>query len=139
MVTAGQSEAIRRSWARAWGRRETLGRRFYARLFERAPETRALFRGDPDLQAEKLTRTLGFVVDRLEDLEALALEARALALRHVGYGARAEHYGAMGEALIGALRDTLGPAAFDDATRDAWAAAYALLCALMLDAAAEAE
>lgn len=132
-------ERVRRSWAAVWPRRDRLARLFYGRLFDRAPDARALFRQDAEAQADKLTRSLDFVVAHLGDPERLAAELRPLALRHVHYGAQPAHYGVLGEALLWALRETLGSEDFDEATRDAWAEAYAALCALMLAAAAEAE
>ncbi len=139
MEDSKEIEKVRLSWAAAWPRRERLGRLFYARLFDRAPETRALFRQDAEAQADKLTRTLDFVVEHLDEPERMAPEMRALARRHVHYGAEPAHYGVLGEALLWALRETLGSDGFDDPTRDAWAQAYADLCALMLAAAAEDE
>ena len=44
---------------------------FYDRLFETAPETRALFRGDIDTQGQKLMSALATVVNSLGDFEAI--------------------------------------------------------------------
>ena len=56
---------------------------FYGRLFETAPETRALFRGDVDAQGRKLMSALAIVVNSLGDFEAIVPVARDLAKRHV--------------------------------------------------------
>ena len=57
---------------------------FYARLFEMAPETRAMFRGDMDTQGRKLMAAIATVVNSLGDLDAIVPVARDLAKRHVG-------------------------------------------------------
>lgn len=137
MTRDERNDRIRRSWAEVRAKGGAVGPRFYARLFALAPEARPLFRGDPAFQAEKLTATLSFVVEHLDDEARLRREAAALGRRHRAYEVEAMHYASAGEALLGALRETLGAARFDEATRDAWAAAYAELCAIMLAAAAE--
>lgn len=129
-------ERIRASWARASASPEILTGLFYGRLFRAAPETRGLFKADMAAQGRKLAQTLGFVVDHLEEPARLMPEVEALAVRHVGYGAVSADYAAVGDALIWALEQTLGPS-FDAETRAAWLDAYATLSAAMV-AAAEA-
>ena len=65
---------------------------FYGRLFETAPETRALFRGDIDTQGQKLMSALATVVNSFGDFEAIVPVARDLAKRHAAYGVAREHY-----------------------------------------------
>ena len=62
---------------------------------------------------------------------------RELARRHVGYGVTAAHYAPVGAALLWTLEQGLGEA-FTDEVHDAWAAAYGLLSAAMIEAAGEA-
>ena len=57
---------------------------FYGRLFEMAPETRALFCSDVGGQGRKLMAALATVVNSLGDFEAIVPIARDLAKRHVG-------------------------------------------------------
>jgi nitric oxide dioxygenase len=103
----------------------------YGRLFEIAPEVRPLFKGDMTEQGRKLMATLAVVVGGLKDLDAIALAAQALAVKHVAYGVRAEHYTPVGEALIWTLEQGLGEA-FDAPTREAWVAAYGTLSGVMI-------
>ncbi len=72
---------------------------FYDRLFEIAPAVKPLFHGDMAEQRRKLIATLAVVVNGLGDLPSVLPAASALAKRHVGYGARPEHYPVVGEAL----------------------------------------
>lgn len=107
---------------------------FYGRLFRIAPATRALFPETMGEQHRKLIVTLGFIVEHLEDHAALLPAAEALAHRHVEYGVTADQYAPVGEALIWALRQLLGPR-FAETDAHAWATAYGVLSGAMIDSA----
>ena len=111
---------------------------FYSRLFEIAPETRALFGGDMREQGRKLMTMIGTVVRGLDNLPPLLGAIDDLGRRHVGYGVRDEHYATVGEALLWALEQGLGDR-FTAPTREAWARAYAVLSGRMMAAAAEVD
>jgi hemoglobin-like flavoprotein len=104
---------------------------FYNRLFEIAPAVKPLFHGDMAEQRRKLVAALAAVVSGLSDLPSVLPAASALAKRHVGYGARPEHYSAVGEALLWTLARGLG-AHWNHQVADAWAAAYATLSGYMI-------
>ena len=104
---------------------------FYGRLFETAPETRALFRGDIDTQGQKLMSALATVVNSLGDFEAIVPVARHLAKRHVAYGVAREHYSLVGSALLWTLEQGLADE-FTPALRAAWEAAYSALSEVMI-------
>jgi nitric oxide dioxygenase len=82
---------------------------FYNRLFETAPQLKALFRGDMTEQHKKLMATLAIVVNGLDKLETVLPTASLLARRHVGYGVTPEHYTLVGSALLWTLEGGLGP------------------------------
>ena len=112
---------------------------FYTRLFEIAPEVRPLFKGDPGSpemaeQGAKLIAMLSVIVNGLDNLDALAPSAAALAKRHVGYGARPEHYEKVGLALLITLKEGLGDV-FTPEVEAAWEKAYAILSSAMIAAA----
>jgi hemoglobin-like flavoprotein len=107
---------------------------FYDRLFRMLPEVRPLFKGDIAEQGRKLMATLGAVVRSLDDLDAVLPTARALAVRHVDYGVRPDHYAPVGAALLWTLEQGLG-AEFTPETAEAWRAAYAALSNEMIQAA----
>jgi hemoglobin-like flavoprotein len=104
---------------------------FYARLFEIAPAVKPLFHGDMAEQRRKLVAALAAVVSGLSDLPSVLPAASALAKRHVGYGARPEHYSVVGEALLWTLARGLG-AQWNHQVADAWTAAYATLSGYMI-------
>jgi nitric oxide dioxygenase len=107
---------------------------FYGRLFETAPETRALFRGDIDTQGQKLMSALATVVNSLGDFEAIVPVARDLAKRHVAYGVVREHYSLVRSALLWTLEQELADE-FSPALRAAWEAAYSALSEAMIASA----
>ncbi len=107
---------------------------FYDRLFEIAPQLKALFPADMTEQRRKLMSTLVIVVSGLSDLPSILPAASALATRHVAYGAKAEHYPVVGQALLWTLEKGLGK----DWTADvaaAWLAAYTTLSSFMINQA----
>lgn len=132
--TGSDHALIRKNWAKATSAGELLGQIFYARLFELAPGSRAMFAEDIDDQARKLLQTLNWIIDHLDDPDTLVPAAENLAVRHVKYGVKAEHYPAVGEALIATLRQGLG---LDFSARDeaAWLRIYNQLSGIMTTAA----
>jgi hemoglobin-like flavoprotein len=107
---------------------------FYDRLFTIAPAVKPLFPTDLTEQRKKLMSTLAYVVNGLGDLPAVLPAASALAKRHVGYGAKAAHYPAVGEALLWTLEQGLG-AGWTREVADAWTGAYATLSGYMISEA----
>ncbi|RDJ22946.1 hemin receptor [Bosea caraganae] len=106
---------------------------FYGRLFEIAPETRALFKSDISEQGRKLMATLAVVVRGLDDLPALMPAVTRLAERHAGYGVEATHYVPVGAALLWTLEQGLGEG-FTPEVKDAWTTAYGTLSGAMIAA-----
>lgn len=125
--------AIRKGWAVAAVSPDATARAFYAHLFQLDPETERLFHSDMGVQGRKLTETLAFIIDHLDDLDELMPAARDLAVRHVSYGVIAEHYTTVGQALIAALQDIVGDGfSVEDAA--AWADVYGELSGAMIAA-----
>jgi hemoglobin-like flavoprotein len=107
---------------------------FYDRLFEVAPQVKAMFPADLTEQRKKLMTTLAVVVNGLGNLEAVLPAASALAKRHVSYGAKPEHYPVVGGALLWTLEKGLGAAWTTDVAA-AWTAAYGTLSGYMISEA----
>ena len=137
MIPARQIALVQDSFAQVLPITAQAASFFYERLFDLAPDTRLLFRGDMSSQGRKLFQTLALVVDGLDRIEDVLPVAGALAVRHVGYGVHEEHYGAVGTALIDTLRHGLGHE-FDDEVESAWTLAYGLLSGHMMLAARNA-
>lgn len=107
---------------------------FYGRLFEVAPAVRSMFPADLSEQKKKLMGMLAVVVNGLDGLDTVLPAARALARRHVDYGARAEHYPVVGGALLWTLEKGLGDAWTPDVA-EAWTEAYGALSGFMISEA----
>lgn len=135
-MTPHQIELVQSSFAKVVPIADQAAAIFYARLFELAPEVRALFKGDMVEQGRKLMTMLGGVTRLLTRLDELVPIAQRLAERHVAYGAQAAHYTVVGEALIDTLDKGLG-AEFTPEVRQAWETAYATLSSVMITAAAD--
>jgi hemoglobin-like flavoprotein len=130
-MTPDQIDLVQSSFAKVVPIADAAAELFYGRLFEIAPEVKPLFRGDMREQGRKLMTTLGIVVSGLKNLDAIMPAAKALAVRHVGYGVAAAHYRPVGEALIWTLEKGLGEQ-FSSDVRNAWLAAYGALSGVMI-------
>lgn len=109
---------------------------FYGRLFEIAPETRALFKIDLREQAKKLVETLHITIQALDKFEELAPVLAELGRKHAGYGVQPYQYEKLRSALLWALGQALG-LEFDHETRAAWDQLLSSISAVMLDAATQ--
>ena len=133
-MTPDQVKLVQQSFAKVAPISETAAVLFYDRLFEIAPQVKAMFPSDLTLQRKKLMATLAVVVNGLGNLESVLPAASALAKRHVGYGAKAEHYPVVGAARLWTLEKGLGDA-WTPETAAAWTAAYGALSGFMISEA----
>ena len=133
-MTPQQIAQVQTSFAKVAPIADTAAELFYGRLFETAPETRALFRGDMAAQGKKLMGAIAMVVNGLGNIEAIAPPVRELAMRHVAYGVRKEHYATVGGVLLWTLEKGLADA-FTPEVKQAWATAYGALSEMMIAAA----
>jgi hemoglobin-like flavoprotein len=133
-LTAAQVQLLRDSWEQVRDMGDEAGEWFYCHLFVLAPHLRPLFKGDMRRQAAMLLAMLEGVVSALDQLDSVLPAARKLAIRHVAWGVKAEHYDGVGAALMLTLEQGLGER-FCPLTRQAWAAAYNTLSGVMKEAA----
>src|ERR1700730_18485969 len=118
-MTPKQVALVQDSFARVALRSEAAAVLFYDRLFDIAPQMKAMFPGDMIEQRGKLMALLAGVVKGLGNLEQVLPAAGALANRHVSYGAKAEHYPVVGAALLWTLEKGLGDG-WTPEVADAW-------------------
>jgi hemoglobin-like flavoprotein len=133
-MTPDQVKLVQESFAKVAPISETAAVLFYDRLFEIAPQVKAMFPAEMTEQRKKLMAMLAAVVNGLANLESILPAASALAKRHVSYGARAEHYPVVGAALLWTLQKGLGDA-WTPTVADAWTAAYGTLSGYMISEA----
>jgi nitric oxide dioxygenase len=129
-----QIELVRASFAQVAPISRDAAAMFYGRLFEIAPNLRALFRGEMDEQGAKLMAMLATAVANLDRLDTIVPAVRALGVRHARYGVTAADYAPVAESLLWTLAQALADA-FTPETREAWVAAYTVLAGQMLEAA----
>ena len=107
---------------------------FYDRLFDIAPQMKAMFPDAMFEQRRKLMAVLAGVVKGLGNLEQVLPAASALAKRHVSYGVKAEHYPVVGDALLWTLEKGLGDG-WTPQVADAWGTVYGALSDYMISEA----
>jgi len=134
-MTPDQVKLVQESFSKVAPISEQAAVLFYDRLFEVAPAVKSMFPADLTEQRKKLMATLAVVVNGLTNLEAVLPAASALAKRHVGYGAKPEHYPVVGGALLWTLEKALGEAAWTPELAAAWTAAYGTLSGYMISEA----
>jgi hemoglobin-like flavoprotein len=135
MLTANDIALVRASFAKVLPIKDAAADIFYDRLFEIAPQLRAMFPTDLKNQKAKLMAMLAAAIGGLHDLKTLVPHAKALGARHAGYGVTVAHYGIVADALMWALERGLGDA-FTPDVRSAWAKVYGVLAGTMQAGAA---
>lgn len=133
-MTPDQIDQIQASFKKVAPIADVAADIFYTRLFEIAPEVKPMFKGDISEQGKKLMATLGVVVNGLKNLDAIVPVAEQLAVKHIDYGVKEEHYQPVGEALIFTLEKGLGED-FTPELKESWTAAYSTLAGAMIAAA----
>ncbi|WP_233427394.1 FAD-binding oxidoreductase [Actinokineospora spheciospongiae] len=127
---------VRESFALAEAHLDEVTRSFHANLFNISPSAREMFPINMEVQRSRLPRALVHVMQMVDRPDDLVPYLRELGRDHRKFGARSDHYEAVGTALIHAVREYSGPAWTDDVQR-AWAEAYTIVARAMLEAAAE--
>ena len=130
-MTPEQIQLVRVTWEVAARDPDILTTNFYAHLFAIDSGIARMFGGvEMATQKKKLAQSLAVVVTALDDLDSLLPALSALGKRHVNYGVESRHFDAVGDALIWALRDSVGDA-FTVEAQHAWANAYAVVASVM--------
>ena len=110
-----------------------VGDVFYSKLFFDMPYLEKLFHTPREEQSRKLIEMLSIIVGRLDTLEELTEEIKQLAIRHVQYGVKEQHYKAVGTALLWTLQQGLGKD-WDEEVKGAWASCFNILSTTMINA-----
>jgi len=137
-MTENNFELVKKSWAIiAKIDFEIVGGAFYIRLFQIAPELRAMFKTNSMTeQSVKLGCMLSYVISKFERFEDILDEVSSLAQRHTKYGVKEEHYKAGGDALLWTLERGLGEY-WNEELNFAWRDFYETISAVMITAQKE--
>jgi hemoglobin-like flavoprotein len=130
-MTPGSIQLVQESFAKVAPISGQAAVLFYDRLFEIAPDVRAMFPANMTEQRKKLMATLAVVVGGLSKLDTVLPAASALAKKHVAYGVQASHYPIVGAALLWTLEQGLGEG-WTPELASAWVEAYGTLSSFMI-------
>lgn len=134
-LSTEQKQIVQQSFAQILPNAEQLAALFYDRLFQLDPDLRPLFQSDLEQQQKKFIQTLEIAVHGLYNLRVMVPVLQRLAIRHIDYGVRSEHYDTVGEALIWTLEQGLADR-FTGKERTSWVALYDFIASVMTEAAA---
>jgi len=133
-LTLEQIQLVKNSWGPF--RRidpKLVGDVFYSKLFMEHPGLRRLFPKDMGEQYQKLLAMVNLIVGRLHQIDKLTDDIKEMARRHVRYGVKAEHYTAVGNALLWTLQQGMGKDWVPE-VQQAWTACYTILSDTMINA-----
>lgn len=130
-MTPAEINTIKTTWKIFRGiNPAVVGDVFYSKLFADNRSLRKMFPASMDAQYRKLVDMLNSIVLHLDDMDSLADEIKAMAIRHAGYGVRPAHYKVVGDALLWTLKQGLGRDWNED-VEAAWKKCYSKLAAIM--------
>jgi len=110
--------------------------RMYDVLFEKYPETKALFSSAPGDQLKILAAAVAAYAMNIDNLEVLGDAVGRMTAAHVRTNVKPEHYPMVADALLTAMTDVLGDAATPEVL-EAWTEAYTFLADLLIAAEKE--
>ena len=137
MSTELDAAALKDNFAAVGAHGDEVALFFYSYLFVQHPETRDMFPPGMIRQRDRLLSALGRVVSAVDAVDDLVPFLEELGRDHRKFGTMAEHYPAVGEALIATLRHFSGDAWTDKLEAD-WAAAFGIVAETMIVAAEKA-
>lgn len=132
-MTPQQIDLVQTAFRRIAPMQDVVADKFYARLFEIAPEVRPLFPDDMRQQKTMLMQMLSAAVTGLRQMDSILPALTDLGERHQHYKVEPRHYDLVGTALLDTLHDVLGRG-FTPEVADAWAETYASLAGVMKSA-----
>ncbi len=134
MATELDTAALKANFAAVGAYGDEVPLFFYSYLFLRYPETRGMFPPQMSRQRDRLLTALGRIVADVDNLGDLVPFLEDLGRDHRKFGTLAEHYPAIGEALLATLQHFSGDAWTDKLAAD-WAAAFKIVSDTMVAAA----
>lgn len=137
MTTGLNTASLKENFTAVGAHGDEVALFFYSYLFLRYPETRDMFPPGMTRQRDRLLSALGRIVADADNLDDLVPFLKELGRDHRKFGTMAEHYPAVGEALIATLRYFSGEAWTEKLEAD-WAAAYGIVSETMIAAAESA-
>ncbi|MFJ2028361.1 globin domain-containing protein [Streptosporangium sp. NPDC087985] len=131
------AQALKDSWHLVARSGDQVPLFFYSALFLMYPETRDMFPVSMATQRDRLVGALGRIVSNVDRVDELVPLLQQLGRDHRKFAVVAEHYPAVGHALVTTLKHFLGDRWTPELAND-WTQAYELVAKVMTEAAAEA-
>lgn len=132
----GNSELVLQRYQKAlYEANKGLADVFYARLFETAPHTRDLFKGDMEEQKQKFVNMLALLTRSMNRLHDTLNTMQELGVMHMKLGVKIEDYQPFLSALLWSLREKLGEEDFNENVAKAWVAVLSRIAGIMVNAA----
>jgi hemoglobin-like flavoprotein len=110
-----------------------IGDVFYSKFFFENPKLRQMFPSSMEHQYKKLIEMLSVIISKLDRLDNITDDIKAMALRHEGYGVKPQHYRLLGNALLWTMERGLGND-WNDKVKEAWFACYTKIAETMIAA-----
>jgi len=129
-MTAHQIQLIRSSWQLAAEEPLKAAISFYDHLFSLSPQLRGFFRSPMSSQTMKFMQTIGYVVNRLENIYEIQNEIPDINYLSQAYGLKLKHYAQIKDALLWTIEKRLDTS-WNEETRDAWLSCYEAITELM--------
>ena len=133
-MTPEQKLIVKDTWAAVIPIQEKAAELFYGRLFSEYPEVQPMFKGDMQVQGEKLMKMIDQAVGSLDNLEPLIEPLKAAGKAHKDYGVAEGDYSKVGACLLWTLKQGLGDN-YNASVQDAWGTTYNTLSAVMIEGA----
>lgn len=111
---------------------EAITTEMYKILFEKYPQTQALFKNAAPDQYKKLANAVYAYAANIDQLENLGKGIEQMAEAHVKTQVLPEHYPMVADALLQAIKNVLGDAATDEVMA-AWEEAYGFLAEVLIN------
>ena len=132
----GTSEMVLQRYAKTlYAANKEFGDIFFDRLFETAPETRALFKNDIEETKQKFGNMLTLLTRSMNRLHDTLNTMQELGVTHMKAGVKIEHYQPFMAALLWTLRQRLGEEDFNEHVAKAWVAVLSRIAGIMVNAA----
>ncbi len=129
-ITAENIRHVRVTYLKVEPASDLVATLFFRRLDEIAPDVRPFLGEDIREQRRQLLISLGLAVASLDRLDDILPALKLLGAKYRAMGVTEPHYGAVGEALIWTLKQSLGPHWSAEA-EDAWTAVCTLIAEVM--------
>ena len=130
-MTAHQIQLIRSSWQLAAEEPLKAAISFYDHLFSLSPQLRGFFRSPMSSQTMKFMQTIGYVVNRLENIYEIQNEIPDINYLSQACGLKPKHFVQIKDALLWTIEKRLGTS-WNEETRDAWLSCYEILTEFMI-------